>query len=253
MAALEPTTEKMTAKVTAPSPAAIKVSTAGTASADVRASAEKSVTAPAADAAVRVVDQPSPVQTAQREDVSVQVKAESVQDLRQVKTDAPVQQSLAAINDVQRQFVPLHEAAAVVAPRVRDDVFEKIYKEVSSIRHTPTSVDVTLTPESLGTVNVKVGLEEGKMTARIDVQNIDVKHIIEANMPRLQEALQSNGLSIDSIAVFVNSGSSFADKRNDVPKKKMNGGSLKIDDGFETLSSLHDTKQYGYNTVEYIM
>jgi len=102
-------------------------------------------------------------------------------------------------------------------------------------------------------VNIRVGLEEGKMTARIDVQNVEVKHIVEANMPRLHEVLQQNGITLDSVAVSVNTGSSFAEKRNDAPKKKTNGSSTALDDGFEPLSAAGDSKHYGYNTVEYIM
>jgi flagellar hook-length control protein FliK len=181
-------------------------------------------------------------------------RTEQVQEVRVTKAEAPTTQPLVNVADVQRQFVPLHEAAATtVTPRMREEVFDTIYKEVSAIKHTPTSVNVTLSPESMGTVTVKVGVEEGKMTARIDVQNVEVKHIIESNMPKLQDVLQSNGVSLDTVGVFVNTGSSFADKRQEAAKRKTGGAAVRIDDGFEPLNTVRDAKQYGYNTVEYIM
>jgi flagellar hook-length control protein FliK len=210
---------------------------------------EKITPVPAADAAVQA--SAAPVKT--RDDVPVQAKAEPVQEIRAAKIDVPTQQPLVNVADVQRQIVPLRETTPVITPRVREEVIEKVFKEVSAIKHTPTSVDVTLTPGSLGTVTVKVGLEEGKMAARIDVQNADVKHIIESNMPKLQEALQSNGLAVDTIGVFVNTGSAFAEKRQEAARKRAGGNALKIDDRFEPLNTQRDSKQYGYNTVEYIM
>jgi len=170
-----------------------------------------------------------------------------------VKADGAQQQPLASVHDAQQQTAPVTETKTVATPRAREAVFEQVFREVSTIRHTPGTVDVTLSPESLGRVNIRVGLEEGKMTARIDVQNVEVKHIVEANMPRLHEVLQQNGITLDSVAVSVNTGSSFAEKRNDAPKKKTNGSSTALDDGFEPLSAAGDSKHYGYNTVEYIM
>jgi hypothetical protein len=215
-------------------------------------SVDKATTVPAIDTPLRAVEQTVSATVKAREDAQAPARSDAP-DARLIKVDAPMQQPLVNNAEVQKQFVPLNETTQPLAPRVREEVFETIFKGVSTIKHTPSTVDVTLTPESLGTVTVKVAVEEGKMAARIDVQNADVKNIIEANLPRLHEALQSNGLTLDSVAVFVNNGSSFADKRNDAPKKRTSGSPIKIDDGFEPLSSLRNSKQYGYNTVEYIM
>lgn len=214
--------------------------------ASVRASADQ--TADQASALAQGKTAHDAAQAAQRSDPASA-------DLRAVKPDAaPIQHSGLATADMPARAVDAaHDAAAVLSPRAKEEVFEKVFREVSMIKHTPASVDVTLSPESLGKVTVNVGMDEGKMSARINVQNTDVKQILEANMPRLQDALNSSGLSLDSIAVFVNNGSSFAERRNDAPKKKMSGAGPAGDSGVDTLGSLQDAKQYGYNTVEYIM
>jgi hypothetical protein len=253
MAAAEPDAVKNAAKAAVTVPAAANAPAEESVPASVQNIPEKLSAAPAIDAAVRAAVQPETAQTKMRDDAAALPRTELAQEVRAVKVETPTQQPLANVADVQRQFVPLHEAAPAATPRVREEVFEKIFKEVSSIKHTPTTVNVTLSPESMGTVTVKVGVEEGKMAARIDVQNVEVKHIIETNMPRLQDALQSNGLSLDSISVFVNAGSTHAEKRHDAPRRKSTGAPVRSDDGFEPLSALRDSKQYGYNTVEYIM
>jgi flagellar hook-length control protein FliK len=178
----------------------------------------------------------------------------SAADIHAVKPEMSLQHPEMLANSIQTSgAMSAHESAQSIAPHVKEDVFERVFKEVSSIRHTPASVNVTLSPESLGKVTVNVGLEDGKMAARINVQNTDVKQILDAAMPKLQEALQANGLTMDSIAVFVNNSSSFADRRNDAPKKKMSTGQSSNDDRFEALGSVGDSRQYGYSTVEYIM
>lgn len=182
----------------------------------------------------------------------------STSDARAPRFETPTQQHPAAgiaTTDVQPRTVTAsgHESAQPLSPRVREDVFERVFREVSSIRHTPASVDVTLSPESLGKVTVNVGMDEGKMSARINVQNADVKQILDSAMPRLQDALHASGLALDSVAVFVNNGSSFAERRNDAPKRKAGSAAAESDTGVEGLQSVSEAKQFGYSTVEYIM
>lgn len=183
-----------------------------------------------------------------------------VSELRtSAKQDVPSPHAMAGVNPAEtqtRSAAPAHESGGKMPAHVQEDVFEKVFKEVSSIRHTPASVDVTLTPEHLGRVTVNVGLEEGRMAARINVQTPDVKQMMEAAMPRLQEMLQSNGIALDSIAVMVNNGSSFAERRNEAPKKKTGAGDAagaSEERGIEALGTSGEAKRFGYSTVEYIM
>lgn len=62
---------------------------------------------------------------------------------------------------------------------------------------------IQLTPEHLGKVSIKIGLNEGTITGKIYAENFSVKEIIEANLSQLKDALEEQGLNIAGLEVHV--------------------------------------------------
>ena len=172
---------------------------------------------------------------------------------RQVKNETIPQPIISGTQHTAAVELP-KEVQAHVPVQNREMVFEQILKDVSSITHTPNTLEIKLSPEHLGKVEIKIGLEDGKMNARIDVQNTDVKQIVESNIARMRETLHANGVTLDSINVFLSSDmAQQQQKQQEVGKKKFGYSATHLDEIAELSDVERETKTYGYNTVEYII
>jgi flagellar hook-length control protein FliK len=67
------------------------------------------------------------------------------------------------------------------------------------------SMEIQLTPENLGKVNVNVSAKNGVITAQITTQNEEVKRAIETQMSTLKETFANQGIKIDAVEVTVQS------------------------------------------------
>lgn len=70
-----------------------------------------------------------------------------------------------------------------------------------------STMELQLTPESLGKINLTVVAKDGNITASITAQNDTVKAIIESQLIQLKEALNNQGLKVTEVEVSVFSGS----------------------------------------------
>lgn len=66
--------------------------------------------------------------------------------------------------------------------------------------------DIKLKPESLGNISLNIEIDKGIMMAKIEVQNYQVKQVIESNLMQLRDALQNQGINVQSISVTVDTG-----------------------------------------------
>ena len=117
-----------------------------------------------------------------------------------------------------------------------------------AVNENHSEMKIVLHPEALGEVTVRVQVEEGKVTAKMDVQQVQVKNTIEANMPQLREALTSRGLTMESIEIST-AQNGLADGTS---KQHQNKQGKKYNNGFDLVEEeMEVVKMYGYNTVEY--
>ena len=70
-----------------------------------------------------------------------------------------------------------------------------------------TEVEIRLKPESLGRVVLKVSMESGRLSARFEVSDPEVRTVIETRMDDLRRDLAEQGLQVQSLAVSVGDGS----------------------------------------------
>jgi len=84
---------------------------------------------------------------------------------------------------------------------IADQILEKVKVSVTA---DTTSLEIVLTPEELGKVNLTVSAEQdGTMKARFVTENELAREAIERNLVQFKEALQEQGLKVDTIEVTV--------------------------------------------------
>ena len=84
---------------------------------------------------------------------------------------------------------------------IADQMLEKFKVSVTS---ETTSLEITLTPEELGKVNLTVTTDaDGTMNAKFVTENVLAKEALERNLVQFKEMLQEQGLKVDNIEVTV--------------------------------------------------
>jgi len=68
-----------------------------------------------------------------------------------------------------------------------------------------TSMEIQLTPENLGKVNLQVTAKDGVITAQITTDTLAAKEAIEAQITTLRESLNNQGLKVEAVEVTVES------------------------------------------------
>ena len=117
---------------------------------------------------------------------------DNAQNFMQNLTDA-VAQSMETTSDVNNvQYVD----GADIIRQVIDSIRINATSEVQSI-------EIQLTPESLGKINLSVVAKDGIITASITAQNETVKNAIESQLVQLKEQLNNQGLKVESVEVTV--------------------------------------------------
>ena len=140
---------------------------------------------------------------------------------------------------------------------IADQMLEQIKVSVTS---ETTSLEIVLTPEELGRVNLTVTAEQdGTMKASFVTENEITKEALEHNLVQFKEALQEQGLKIDSIEVTVGNFSFDKNSQTDAGsgEKQKHGNRRFVTD--EEISQQDETDQLarifmdgGESTVNYM-
>ena len=187
--------------------------------------AHKSVDMPVMTAAEKPVDK-SAETTAEK--TVKETSGPLVQLIRNTETDGSRQQGAGrgtAENPVFTVQVPAAEAQARFnyavpgaenkAPvnslaRWTDDILGKIGEKTRLILGGGQSeMQIQLKPDFLGKVNLQVTVENGSVTARIGVENMQVKELVEANLKQLQQNLDNQGIKVGNLVVDLTANRQF--------------------------------------------
>lgn len=124
------------------------------------------------------------------------------------KTDSTIENDATA-----EQFISqLQNAAEKVDSLTGTDHLQTEIREIANqileqvrvvVKPEMTSLEIQLTPEHLGKVNLTVTEQDGVMTAKFMTENQLSKEAIESNLVQFKEMLQEQGLKVDSIEVTV--------------------------------------------------
>ena len=133
-------------------------------------------------------------------------------------------------------------------------VIDQVIKGLTvTMTETTQEMRVTLKPESLGEVVLKMKMEDGRLQAQIDVAQPAVKAAVESQLTDLRQALQDRGIDVQRIDVVASGQSTnVADGQTQRGNNyKQKGG--KRHDSFEGIDEIPQARSLGYNTLEVIM
>lgn len=107
----------------------------------------------------------------------------------------------------------LFKTALSNASAMKDLDPAEIMKQVTDqvkieIRANITEMKMTLRPEQLGDISLKVVTENGIVSAELKAESEKVKEILESNAAQLKELLNEQGIEVSEISVSVNTGQS---------------------------------------------
>jgi hypothetical protein len=125
-----------------------------------------------------------------------------------------------------------------------------------------TEIKLTLKPESLGEVRIRIQMQGDIVSARIHVENQQVKHIVETNFQSLKNALAEHNLQTGDFQVNIGGGNAQdawdaaqeALKEQEKQQKQDNSsGTEPAEDLKERViaNGMDTGRRYGDNTVEY--
>jgi flagellar hook-length control protein FliK len=148
-------------------------------------------------------------------------------------------------------------------PAFEPSALEQIAKKMSAIGHkNGEEINIQLSPEHLGKVRVSLEMKEGAMTARIAVENDNVRQQMEAGISALKDALENQGIKLQGLEVSVDQrhGSLFNPDGSNSESffhrngKGGQGASQDASEGaaFESAPESDTGRRWGYNTMEYI-
>lgn len=136
------------------------------------------------------------------------------------------------------------------AQKIIDTVFRKISQSISEGKK---EIEIKLMPENLGRLTVKIISEEGKLSANIEVKNLEVKQALDAGIVKLKDNLGQSGIFIEQINVSLSDDYYSRSHQEQYFDRETNGSG--VDSNFvpENIESGESMKTLGYNTLEYIV
>jgi flagellar hook-length control protein FliK len=131
-------------------------------------------------------------------------------------------------------------------------VIDQIAKSLaSSVQSGSQEVRLELHPKELGSVTLKVMVEQNGVAAQIDVKDPAVKTVLENNLPQLREAFQREQLEVNRVEIVLTSEGTPQESTRQWGGKHPNGRSgEELDDNATRQES---SRSLGYNTMELTM
>jgi flagellar hook-length control protein FliK len=124
------------------------------------------------------------------------------------KTDAPAVKPFAErLATVEPKPAPAAPARATPLERLREMTGSDLVKTAGLVvRDGGGEIRLTLKPESLGSVRIRLSLEDGKVEGRIVVDTPEARQAFEAGIEGLTRALQADGFQTGALQVSVSGG-----------------------------------------------
>jgi len=93
-------------------------------------------------------------------------------------------------------------AAVVHARQFAEEMAELVVKQFTVVRTGPVSeARITLMPEHLGQLDVKISVQDGTVTALFAAETAGARDMLEMQLPMLRAALQQQGFQVDRLVV----------------------------------------------------
>ena len=132
------------------------------------------------------------------------------------------------------------------------EIVEQIVREVKvTLSPEQTSMEMVLTPETLGKVNLTVSSKDGVMTAHMVTETQAAKEAIESQLHVLKETLESQGVKVEAVEVtvaanqfdFMNQSQMNQRDQENQSNVKKSGGKLRMVDEFDEEEALETSRE----------
>lgn len=165
------------------------------------------------------------------------------------------------INQSTNQTTSIETRLSSALQRTTDDnVMNQLTSKMQHlVRSGETEIRIQLRPESLGEVKLAIRMEGDIVAARIQVENQQVKQIVESNLQSLRDALSEQNLQAGSFEVNVGNGwgrqpdqpsGDHAHKSN-TDDLDNNSGSVEENSVQRVNVGIETGHRYGNNSIEY--
>ena len=111
------------------------------------------------------------------------------------------------------------------------------------------SIVLRLVPKELGSIKIMLDTIDNVLTAKVEVENESVGHIIRNNVDQLKQNLLQSGVNVNSINISYHNPDQ---KQNGFQNQKRRKSSYQPDNDFEEVDESILSKKMGYNTYEYL-
>ena len=113
----------------------------------------------------------------------------------------------AATFDRPTNFTDHVAAATAQAPEPRTDLYEVARQVMDSLQASTeplqtSQVIITLKPEHLGEVTVKINVDGDKVTASFHAASAEVRSILESSLPQFKQEMSQQGWNFDSDGIY---------------------------------------------------
>ena len=196
--------------------------------------------------------------------VKSETKSETVQFGSTTKTVAD------HVENLSQRPVQFAEQVSSVAEKasssavLREPIAEQVAPAMARmIRGNHSKMTLTLKPQELGALKIELHSQQGVVGAKFLVESQEVRHLVENSLPELKSMMERQGIQVDSVEVEVRTNSDgatssqarFARNGNSNGQSSQNqqGGyrhEQQTDDSEQNWK--RPSRQYGYNSVEYI-
>lgn len=95
----------------------------------------------------------------------------------------------AALKTAEAQLPTLYLQEPQAAAQLKDRVMYQVHQKIQT-------AEIRLAPEELGSVQIKVNLQQDQLSVQFVVQQAQAKEALEQQMPRLRELLQQQGVEL---------------------------------------------------------
>ncbi len=126
------------------------------------------------------------------------------------------------------------------------EIFTELRTTILS--HDKQKVVYSLEPESLGKMRLLLETTQNSVSAHIEVETDAARRAVEANLQQLRQSLSQDGLQHVSIQVSLRN-QEQKQPRNGTQRKRMQTVGQPVFEGTEVQAA---SKQFGYNTYEYL-
>ncbi len=150
------------------------------------------------------------------------------------------------------------KAEAVKNVNPQEVITQIVDKIKIDVKANSSEVRMTIKPESLGEVSLKVATENGIITAQFIAESQRVKEIIESNFNQLKDALNQQGINISQMSVSVSQGDKekhMQQFQQEKSKSQMRINAILngIEQEGQMIPEEIDTRKIYQNKVEYVI